>query len=46
LYVGADFDDSLTTPFHCPRLAEFPPTLVLTGELDTLCSEMNELGPS
>jgi hypothetical protein len=26
-------------------LAEFPPTLILTGELDTLCSEMNELAP-
>ncbi len=42
-FVGADLEDPLASPFYYPRLAEFPPTLILTGRLDTHRLEMNEL---
>jgi acetyl esterase len=42
-FVGADLTDPLASPARHPRLAEFPPTLVMTAELDTLRNEMNEL---
>lgn len=42
-FVGADLTDPLVSPAHYSRLAEFPPTLVMTAELDTLRDEMNDL---
>src|SRR5262249_30222220 len=42
-FVGADTTDPLVSPIYYSRLAEFPPTLILTGELDTLHREMNDL---
>jgi acetyl esterase len=42
-FVGADLTDPLVSPIYCSRLGEFPPTLILTGELDTLRHEMNDL---
>ena len=42
-FVGADLTDPLVSPRYYPRLAEFPPTLIMTGGLDTLRQEMNEL---
>jgi acetyl esterase len=42
-FVGADLADPLVSPARYQRLAEFPPTLVMTAELDTLRNEMNAL---
>jgi acetyl esterase len=42
-FVGADLADPLVSPARYQRLAEFPPTLVMTAELDALRNEMNEL---
>jgi acetyl esterase len=42
-FVGADLTDPLVSPAYYPRLAEFPPTLIMTAELDTLRHEMNDL---
>jgi acetyl esterase len=42
-FVGADLKDPLASPFYYSRLAEFPPTLIMTAEFDTLRREMNEL---
>lgn len=42
-FVGTDLTDPLVSPRYYRRLAEFPPTLILTGGLDTLRHEMNEL---
>jgi predicted ester cyclase/dienelactone hydrolase len=42
-FVGADLTDPLASPALHPRLAELPPTLILTGGLDTLRHEMNAL---
>jgi acetyl esterase len=42
-FAGADLTDPLVSPYYYARLGEFPPTLVLTGELDTLRREMHEL---
>jgi acetyl esterase len=42
-FVGADPTDPLVSPALYPRLADFPPTLILTGEFDTLRLEMNDL---
>ena len=39
----ADVDDPLLSPARHPRLAELPPTLILTAEYDTLRHEMNAL---
>ena len=42
-FLGADLEDPLVSPFYYARFSEFPPTLILTGGLDTLRHEMNEL---
>jgi acetyl esterase len=42
-FVDADLTDPLVSPNHYERLGEFPPTLITTGEYDTLRSEMEEL---
>jgi acetyl esterase len=42
-FVGADPTDPLVSPAYYPRLAEFPPTLIMTAEFDTLRHEMNEI---
>ena len=42
-FIGTDPTDPLVSPRFAPRLAEFPPTLVLTAEFDTLRHEMNDL---
>jgi acetyl esterase len=42
-FVNADLTDPLVSPFYYERLGEYPPTLVLTGEYDTLLTEMREL---
>jgi acetyl esterase len=43
-YVKASgVDDPLCSPAMHPRLAELPPTLILTAEYDTLRHEMNAL---
>jgi acetyl esterase len=42
-FAGADLTDPLASPGRHPRLAELPPTLILTGGLDTLRHEMNDL---
>jgi acetyl esterase len=42
-FVGADLADPLVSPARYQRLGEFPPTLVMTAELDALRNEMNEL---
>ncbi len=42
-FAGTDLSDPLVSTAYYPRLAEFPPTLVMTAELDTLRDEMNEL---
>jgi acetyl esterase len=42
-FVGADLTDPLVSPNRYERLGEFPPTLILTAENDTLRSEMEEL---
>ncbi|MFI9101810.1 alpha/beta hydrolase [Streptomyces fildesensis] len=42
-FKGADPRSPLTAPLRYDRLAEFPPTLILTAEHDTLRHEMNEL---
>jgi acetyl esterase len=42
-FVGADLTDPLVSPAYYERLGEFPPTLVMTAELDRLRNEMNEL---
>jgi acetyl esterase len=41
-FAGADLTDPLVSPAHSPRLGEFPPTLILTAELDTLRDEMTD----
>jgi acetyl esterase len=42
-FARADLTDPLVSPYYNPRLGEFPPTLILTGELDVLRREMREL---
>ncbi len=42
-FAGTDLSDPLVSTAYYPRLAEFPPTLVMTAELDTLRDEMNDL---
>jgi predicted ester cyclase len=42
-FAGADLTDPLASPAFYPRLAEFPPTLIMTAEFDTLRHEMNDL---
>src|SRR6187200_238731 len=42
-FVAADLTDPLVSPSHYTRLAEFPPTLIMTAEFDTLRAEMREL---
>jgi acetyl esterase len=42
-FQGADLADPLASPARYPRLDEFPPTLILTAEYDTLRHEMNDL---
>jgi acetyl esterase len=42
-FVEADLTDPLVSPIFYERLAEFPPTLVMTAEYDTLRHEMNEM---
>ncbi|OLT18618.1 hypothetical protein BJF78_00405 [Pseudonocardia sp. CNS-139] len=42
-FLGADpLDPRVSVALH-PRLGEFPPTLIMTGEHDTLRHEMNDL---
>ncbi|WBB69062.1 alpha/beta hydrolase fold domain-containing protein [Micromonospora sp. WMMD812] len=42
-FLGADpLDPGVSVALH-PRLGEFPPTLIMTGEHDTLRHEMNDL---
>ncbi|GAA0598024.1 alpha/beta hydrolase fold domain-containing protein [Kribbella sandramycini] len=42
-FLGADpHDPKVSVALH-PRLADFPPTLIMTGEHDTLRHEMDEL---
>jgi acetyl esterase len=40
-FVGADLTDPLVSPAYHDRLADFPPTLVMTAEFDTLRDDMN-----
>jgi acetyl esterase len=42
-FAGADLTGPLASPARHPRLAELPPTLILTAGLDTLRHEMNAL---
>jgi predicted ester cyclase/dienelactone hydrolase len=42
-FAGTDLTDPLASPALHPRLAELPPTLILTAGLDTLRHEMNAL---
>lgn len=42
-FVGADLTTPLASPALHPRLAELPPTLIETAELDTLKHESNAL---
>jgi acetyl esterase len=42
-FVNAEVTDPLASPKYYERLAQFPPTLILTAALDTLRHEMNEL---
>lgn len=42
-YKGVDTTDPRVSPIFHPRLAELPPTLVLTAEFDTLKHESNDL---
>jgi acetyl esterase len=42
-FAGADLTDPLASPARHPRLAELPPTLILTAGFDTLRHEMNAL---
>jgi acetyl esterase/lipase/predicted ester cyclase len=42
-FVDANLSDPLVSPSRYGRLAEFPPTLILTAEHDTLLAEMHEL---
>ncbi|OBB20735.1 hypothetical protein A5761_04325 [Mycolicibacterium setense] len=42
-YKGVDTADPRVSPIFHPRLAELPPTLVLTAEFDTLKHESNDL---
>jgi acetyl esterase len=42
-FVNADLTDPLVSPGRYERLAEYPPTLILTGEYDTLRAQMAEL---
>jgi acetyl esterase len=42
-FVGADLTDPLVSPAYYDRLADFPPTLVMTAEFDTLRDDMNRL---
>jgi acetyl esterase len=42
-FVNADLTDPLVSPARYTRLVEYPPTLILTGEFDTLRAEMAEL---
>jgi acetyl esterase/lipase len=42
-FVGADPTDPLVSPVYYPRLAEFPPTLIMMAEFDTLRHDMNDL---
>jgi acetyl esterase len=42
-FAGVDPTDVLASPSRHPRLAELPPTLILTGALDTLRHEMHAL---
>jgi acetyl esterase len=42
-FAGANLTDPLASPALHPRLAELPPTLILTAGLDTLRHEMNAL---
>jgi acetyl esterase len=42
-FAGSDLTDPLASPALHPRLAELPPTLILTAGLDTLRHEMNTL---
>jgi acetyl esterase len=41
-FVGTDLHDPRVSPAMYSRLGEFPPTLVMTAELDTLKHEMND----
>ena len=41
-FAGTDLTDPRVSPLHETRLDRFPPTLVLTAELDTLTGEMRE----
>ncbi|MDX6260755.1 MAG: acetyl esterase, partial [Kribbellaceae bacterium] len=42
-FAGVDLHDPLASPAYFERRAELPPTLILTGEYDTLRHEMNDL---
>jgi len=42
-FNSADLTDPLASPVKHPRLAELPPTLILTAECDTMRHEMNAL---
>lgn len=42
-FVDADLADPLVSPARYGRLTEYPPTLILTGEYDTLRAQMAEV---
>lgn len=42
-YVGCDLRSPQVSPLYHPRLAEMPPTLIMTAEYDTLRHESNDL---
>jgi acetyl esterase len=41
-FADVDLSDPLASPIFYPRLSEFPPTLILTAEYDTLRDEMRD----
>jgi len=41
-FAGTNLRSPAVSPFYETRLADFPPTLVLTAEFDTLTAEMQE----
>ncbi len=42
-FAGADLTSPLASPARFDQLGQFPPTLILTAEYDTLRHEMNDL---
>ena len=43
-FAGTNLRSAAVSPFYEQRLSDFPPTLILTAEFDTLTDEMREFG--